>query len=71
MRRVDEVVLRLSELSPAELSQRQLSVLERLLVNNSNDPQKGVAFALDMMLAGIDTVGPSTLDYTFLIPTDF
>lgn len=54
-RQVDVVVDRLSKLTPEELSSRQLSVLERLLVNNSQDPAKGVAFALDMLLAGIDT----------------
>ncbi len=54
-RRVNEVVERLSKLSEEEMSSRQFSVLERLLLN-SDDPDKGVAFALDMMLAGIDTV---------------
>lgn len=54
-KRVNEVALRLGKMSKEDLESRQLSVLEKLLVN-SQEPEKGVAFALDMMLAGIDTV---------------
>ena len=55
-KKVDRVVERLSSMSKEELESRELSVLEKLLINNSHDPTVGVGFALDMMLAGIDTV---------------
>ncbi|XP_034241701.1 probable cytochrome P450 301a1, mitochondrial isoform X2 [Thrips palmi] len=68
-KRVDDVALRLAKMSKEELESRQLSVLERLLIN-SKDPAKGVAFALDMMLAGIDTTANQTSFLLYLLATN-
>ncbi|KAE8748023.1 Cytochrome P450 CYP301 [Frankliniella occidentalis] len=67
-RHVNEVVDRLSKLSEEEIASRQFSVLERLLVN-SHDSDKGVAFALDMMLAGIDTTAHQTSSLLYFLAT--
>ncbi|KAK3914576.1 putative cytochrome P450 301a1, mitochondrial [Frankliniella fusca] len=69
-RRVNEVVDRLAKLSEEEIASRQLSVLERLLVNSSHDPDKAVAFALDMMLAGIDTTANQTSSLLYFLASN-
>jgi len=46
---------RLQSLPPEQIRERELSVLENLLLKN-DDPKIPVAMAIDMITAGIDTV---------------
>ena len=46
---------RLKKVPSAELEDRPYSVLENLLLHNA-DPNVAISMALDMLLAGVDTV---------------
>jgi len=46
---------KLKQLPPEKIHERELSILETLLLKNDN-PKIAVTMALDMMTAGIDTV---------------
>ncbi len=52
---VEQAMERLKNQPKTESTDRNYSVLENLLIK-TEDPNKAVAMALDMMLAGIDTV---------------
>jgi hypothetical protein len=53
MKYINQAMVRLKAMP--EDSDRELTVLEKLLIRDPN-PKTAVVMALDMMLAGIDTV---------------
>ena len=55
MKQIDSAVERLRALPPERVGERELSVLESLLIRNDN-PKIAVTMAIDMIASGIDTV---------------
>lgn len=51
---VEKAVHRLKNMSREDLEKGNRSVLENLLLN-TDDPSKGIAMAMDMLMAGVDT----------------
>lgn len=52
---VEKAVHRLKNMSREDLEKGNRSVLEHLLLN-TDDPSKGIAMAMDMLMAGVDSV---------------
>jgi len=55
MKYIGRAIKTLQDLPPEQISERELSVLEILLLKNDN-PKIAATMAIDMMTAGIDTV---------------
>ena len=52
---MDEAVTRLKSMSREDLEKGNRSVLESVLLN-SDDPRHAVSLAMDMIIAGVDSV---------------
>lgn len=55
MKYIDDVMLRLKNKSQSVTNENELSLVERILANES-DPKTAYVLALDLILVGIDTV---------------
>lgn len=58
MKYIDDAMLRLKNKSQSAVNEKDLSLVERILANES-DPKTAYVLALDLILVGIDTVSNS------------